>query len=215
MNGTIINWATITGKAIGNFTFSHETAGERFYKIYVSAMRTNGKTADIIPITVSEGLVDVTEEWDGHIVKVFGPFRSHNHHGKDNKTHLILSVFAKEFLEIEEPKDANKIFLCGYICKGTNYRNTPLGREICDILIATNCPDGKSDYIPCIAWGGNARAAESFKPGDCIKIGGHIQSREYEKKLSETESETRTAYEVSIDRIELLEKPELKEQEGL
>ena len=159
---------------------------------------------DIIPLMVSERLLDVEEDYKGAYVCVSGQFRSYNRH-EERKNRLILSVFAREIEfveELEESSKTNQIYLDGYICKPPIYRKTPLGREIADILLAVNRPYGKSDYIPCISWGRNARFASSFEVGTRVRVWGRVQSREYTKKLSETECEKRIAYEVSISKLE-------------
>jgi single-stranded DNA-binding protein len=135
---------------------------------------------------------------------VNGQFRSYNRHEED-RNRLVLSVFAREISFVEEELDGaktNNILLDGYICKAPVYRKTPLGREIADLLLAVNRPYGKSDYIPCICWGRNARYASSFEVGEHVQVLGRIQSREYVKKLSEVETEKRVAYEVSVSKLE-------------
>lgn len=203
------NQVTISGEIVSNFEFSHEIYGEGFYVAQLASERQS-ETKDIIPIMVSERLVDVKEDWIGQIIKVSGNFRSYNKHG-ENGHHLELSVFAREFEPIKEmpfTNRENQIFLDGYICKQPTYRETPFGREIADILLAVNRPYGKSDYIPCIAWGRNARFAESLGIGTRLKVCGRIQSREYQKKISDNEYETRTAYEVSVSKLEVAEETE-------
>ena len=154
---------------------------------------------------VSERIIDVEADYIGQLVYISGQFRSFNRH-EERKNRLVLSVFARE-LEILDPdcdEDAgNQIFLDGYICKEAIYRKTPLGREIADLLVAVNRSYGKSDYIPCICWGRNARFAAGFEVGTHVQIWGRIQSRDYVKKLSETQVEQRTAYEVSVSKIEI------------
>ena len=162
---------------------------------------------DIIPVMVSERIVDVTENYDGRLIYVQGQFRSYNRH-EEKKNRLVLSVFARELEFIEEESDelkSNQIYLDGYICKEPIYRKTPLGREIADLLIAVNRSYGKSDYIPCICWGRNARFASGFEVGSHVEIWGRIQSREYVKKINEDETEKRIAYEVSVSKIERFE----------
>lgn len=207
------NQVTLSGEIVSNFEFSHEVFGEGFYTAMLASERTSGQK-DIIPIMVSDRLVDTNADWIGYFVKVSGQFRSYSKH-KDNKNRLILSVFAREFEEIEfeheEPgsgNDENNILLDGYICKKPSYRKTPLGREISDILLALNRPYGKSDYIPCITWGRNARFASGLEIGARLQIEGRIQSREYQKRISDDEYETRTAYEVSISKMETVEETE-------
>ena len=173
--------------------------GEGFYLVDLEVNRLSDQ-ADVIPLMVSERLVDVTENYQGCTVEAIGQFRSYNRH-EGSRNRLVLSVFVREIHFMEEFTDytkTNQIFLDGYICKTPIYRKTPLGREIADILLAVNRPYGKSDYIPCIAWGRNARYVSNFRVGTRACIWGRVQSREYTKKISESECETRVAYEVSV-----------------
>ncbi len=205
------NRVTISGEIVSDFVFSHEVFGEGFYISNLSSKRTSG-TADVIPIMVSDRLVDVKADWKGRQVKIEGQFRSYNKH-EEGRNRLVLSVFAREFEEIEESpfsEDENHIFLDGYICKEPIHRTTPLGREIADILIAVNRPYHKCDYIPCIAWERNARFANGLEVGTHITIEGRIQSREYKKRIGDDEYEIRTAYEVSASKINVVE--ETKEE---
>ena len=200
------NQVSMAGKIASTFTFSHEVFGEGFYICDIEVERLSDST-DRIPIMVSERLFPVNGAYIGRDVYVNGQFRSYNRH-EENKNRLVLSVFVREihFLEEEEGEvRPNYVFLDGYICKQPIYRKTPLGREIADILLAVNRPYGKSDYIPCICWGRNARYAENFKVGDHVQVWGRIQSREYQKKVSETEFEKRIAYEVSVSKLEYRE----------
>ena len=153
---------------------------------------------------ISERLIDVTQDYRGEFIQISGQFRSYNRH-EEKKNRLVLSVFAREavFVEAEDDKvKSNQIFLDGFICKPPVYRKTPLGREIADMLVAVNRPYGKSDYIPCISWGRNARFASNFEVGSRVQIWGRIQSREYVKKLEDDRTEKRTAYEVSVSKME-------------
>ena len=159
---------------------------------------------DRIPLMISERLIDVSQDYTGEYIMATGQFRSYNQH-EEKKNRLVLSVFVREVSFVEEELDGaktNSILLDGYICKRPIYRKTPLGREIADLLLAVNRPYGKSDYIPCICWGRNARFASGFEVGEHVQVLGRIQSREYVKKLSETESEKRIAYEVSVSKLE-------------
>ena len=191
------------GKIASGFTFSHQVYGEGFYLVDLLVKRLSD-SEDRIPLMVSERLVDVTQDYEGEYIMVQGQFRSYNRH-EEKKNRLVLSVFVRAIAFVEEADDSiktNQIFLDGYICKPPVYRKTPLGREIADLLLAVNRPYGKSDYIPCICWGRNARYASAFEVGGHVLIWGRIQSREYIKKLSETETEKRTAYEVSVSKLE-------------
>ena len=200
------NQVSIMGKIDTGFTFSHQVFGEGFYTMELLVKRLSD-SEDRIPVMVSERLVDVKENAQGKYVYITGQFRSFNRH-EEHKNRLVLSVFAREFEiveEVEEESATNQIFLDGFICKESVYRKTPLGREIADLLVAVNRSYGKSDYIPCICWGRNARFAAGFEVGTHVQIWGRIQSREYVKKLSETEVEQRVAYEVSVSKIEFLQ----------
>ena len=197
------NQVSIMGKIASGFTFSHQVYGEGFYLVDVLVKRLSD-SEDRIPLMVSERLVDVTQDYEGEYIMVQGQFRSYNRH-EEKKNRLVLSVFVRELSFVEEEDDAvktNQIFLDGYICKPPVYRKTPLGREIADLLLAVNRPYGKSDYIPCICWGRNARYASAFEVGGHVLIWGRIQSRGYIKKLSESQTEKRTAYEVSVSKLE-------------
>ena len=197
------NQVTIMGEIVSSFAYSHEIYGEGFYMVDVKVQRLSD-SADIIPLMVSERLIDVTGNYEGYYVKVSGQFRSYNRH-EERKNRLVLSVFAREIEfveEMEESVKSNQIYLDGYICKEPIYRKTPLGREIADLLLAVNRPYGKSDYIPCICWGRNARYASNFNVGDRCLVWGRIQSREYMKKLDEEHLERRVAYEVSVSKLE-------------
>lgn len=198
------NQVVIMGEIVSDFVFSHEIFGEGFYMVDVRVERLSD-SIDIIPLMVSERLLDVNGDYKGMYIAVNGQFRSYNRH-EERKNKLVLSVFAREIEfvdEIGENTRSNQIFLDGYICKEPIYRKTPLGREIADLLLAVNRPYGKSDYIPCICWGRNARFASNFEVGSRCVIWGRIQSREYMKKLSEEQLEKRVAYEVSVSKLEL------------
>ena len=191
------------GKIASEFFYSHEIYGEGFYMVDVEVERLSDST-DLIPVMVSERLLDVNQDYTGQLISVSGQFRSYNRH-EEKKNKLVLSVFAREieFIDqVDENTKSNQIFLDGFICKEPIYRKTPLGREIADLLLAVNRPYGKSDYIPCICWGRNARFASTFQVGDRCIVWGRIQSREYMKKISEEELEKRVAYEVSVSKLE-------------
>ena len=198
------NQVHLRGKMVTGFSFSHELLGEGFYTAQVTVDRLSEVT-DTIPIMVSERLIDVTQDYIGKYVEIRGQFLSYNQYNKEHNR-LILHVFATK-MEILEEEDypINKIYLDGYICKPTVYRKTPLGREISDVLLAVNRSYHKSDYIPCICWGRNARYASSLEVSSHLQMEGRIQRREYSKRISETETESRTAYEVSVGSMKLLE----------
>ena len=197
------NNVELVGEIVSNFTFSHKTFGEGFYIAEIAVERLS-ETLDYIPLLISERLIDVNSDYTGKTIHVKGQFRSFNLH-EGEKNHLVLSVFVTELEPLDNIADTNQIFLDGYICKDIIYRATPLGREVADLLLAVNRSYGKTDYIPCICWGRNARFASGFEVGGHVQVWGRIQSREYTKKISETETENHIAYEVSASRIEVLD----------
>lgn len=200
------NQVTIAGEVKSGFEFSHDVYGEKFYTFDLEVPRFSD-AKDLIPVMISERVIDVTQDYVGCGMSIQGQYRSYNQHdGERNR--LVLSVFAREveFIDvIVVGEECNSIVLSGYVCKEPKYRKTPLGREIADLLIAVNRPYGKSDYIPCICWGRNARYANEFKVGECVEVSGRIQSREYQKKIGEDSVEKRVAYEVSVSRITVVE----------
>lgn len=207
------NSVTIIGKIKTECRFSHEVYGEGFYIFDVEVSRLS-ENADILPITVSERLIDKELLVPGKLVSVNGQLRSYNNYA-EKKNKLVLTIFARE-IEISdtlEEKNPNVIYLNGFICKAPIYRTTPFGREIADILVAVNRAYNKSDYIPCIAWGRNARFAGNLKIGENIRLWGRIQSRKYQKKIGELVEE-KVAYEVSVSKIEIgnPEKAQIEEQ---
>lgn len=210
------NNITLAGVVEREPEYSHEVFGEGYYIFMLKCSRTSGNK-DILPVMISDRLVDIREIKVGQVVLVKGQIRSFNKHLDNMKSKLILSVFVREFEVVLEIPDSpfeeyiNKVELEGYICKQPTYRCTPKDREIADILVAVNRPYGKSDYIPCIAWGRNARFAGGLEVGERIQIQGRFQSREYAKKINENEVETRIAYEVSVSRIDYAEEGEADE----
>ena len=211
MNYSENNHLVLIGKIVSEKNYSHEIYGEKFYVFSLEVVRLSS-TTDIIPITISERLLTNLDITLGKEVKVEGQFRSYNSY-ENERNRLILTVFAKEIEEVvhtdeEEGKDevTNEVELVGYICKKPIYRQTPFGREIADVLLAVNRAYNKSDYIPCIAWGRNARFCQNMEIGAEVKITGRVQSRSYEKKHEDGTTETRVAYEVSIASMEIPEK---------
>ena len=204
------NHLVLVGKVTSEKRFSHEVYGEKFYNFDLSVPRLSGN-ADLIPITISERLLTNKDIEMDSKVTVIGQFRSYNSYDND-RNRLILTVFAKDITFAEDQENdvkvgkdivSNEVVLNGYICKKPIYRKTPFGREISDILLAFNCAYTKSDYIPCIAWGRNARFCENMEVGTAVKIIGRVQSRTYEKKHEDGTVETRVAYEVSVASLEI------------
>lgn len=188
----------IGGKVVKEPVFSHEVFEEKFYKFYLETKRLS-QSYDELPIIVSERLIDINELKEGTLLKVEGQFRSYNQL-TGSKSKLVLSIFAKEIIKSDDEKiiTLNDATFVGYICKNPIYRKTPLGREIADVLIAVNRSYKKSDYIPCILWGRNAKFCETLDVGAMVKLSGRIQSRKYEKKNENGEAVPMVAYEVSI-----------------
>ncbi|GAA0092129.1 single-stranded DNA-binding protein [Paraclostridium bifermentans] len=198
------NIVNLRGELEEELTFSHEIFGEKFYSARIKIHRLSD-TYDVLPITISERLLEEVNLNENNLVDLVGQLRSYNKN-IDNKNKLVLTVFAREIKVVDgEAKDPNNIFLDGYICKDPIYRKTPLGREIADLLVAINRPYNKSDYIPSIVWGRNAKFAKNLNVGDRIQMWGRVQSRDYEKKLENGEIEKRVAYEVSISKIKKLD----------
>ena len=209
------NYLTLVGKVTGEKKFSHEIYGEKFYVFNLEIARLSGN-ADIIPITVSERIITDEMLMQGKQLLVKGQFRSYNSYDNE-KNRLILTVFAKDFVEVEENNEeeenemakkdtvTNEVVLVGYICKKPIYRQTPFGREIADVLLAVNRAYNKSDYIPTIAWGRNARFCQNLEVGTKVKLVGRVQSRMYEKKHEDGTVENRVAYEVSIGSLEIVD----------
>ncbi len=199
------NYIRIVGKINSNLEFSHEVFGEKFYEFSMEVPRLSD-TKDLLPVIISERLINDIDMSPGNFIVIDGQFRSYNRY-EETSNKLLLRVFVRDILvpgdEFEELiRHPNEVFLNGYLCKETKFRTTPFGREITDMLIAVNRSYNKSDYIPCIAWGRNARYCEKLEVGDHIKIWGRIQSRKYQKKCENDTYETKTAYEVSVTKLE-------------
>ena len=217
------HYLTLVGKVTGEKKFSHEIYGESFYVFNLEIARLSGNS-DIIPITISERLIKEDTLTEGKKLLIKGQFRSYNSY-ENEKNRLILTVFAKDVVEVEENEQdeenemvrkdtiTNEVVLIGYICKKPIYRQTPFGREISDLLLAVNRAYNKSDYIPCIAWGRNARFCQNLEVGTEVKIVGRVQSRNYEKKHEDGSVETRVAYEVSVGSLEVIEEKQDENKE--
>lgn len=190
------NAVTLVGSMASGFEFDHELYGERFYKIRLAVDRNSG-TVDYIPVLVSDRLINVKDTYIGKCIHIKGQFRSYNKHDVD-KNRLMLYVFALEVEVSDEGKSVNDVFLSGHLCKLPVYRETPMGRAITDIMLAVNRSYNKSDYIPCICWGRSAYYVRGLNIGDCVRLAGRIQSRQYIKG-----GETKIAYEVSVHIVEV------------
>ena len=200
-----INSVIVSGVIESELIFNNSQFGENFYKMIISVERNSG-VKDYIPVLISERLINVRENYCDKHIKITGQFRSYDSRDGE-KSKLLLFVFVKEcgFLDDANANNTNSVELTGFICKKPVRRKTPLGREVTDVLLAVNRQYYRTDYIPCICWGRNAKYVEGLNVGDQIKIAGRIQSREYKKRTSEGETESRTAYEVSIMQLEYLD----------
>ena len=210
-DGFVNNNITLVGAIASEKVFSHEVFGEGFYNFTVEAERLS-ETSDVLPVTISERIIDNEKFVVGGNVFISGQIRSYNNYvEQEGRSRLVLTIFVKDFEMADKLKDdgennpmnPNDVYLNGYICKPPVFRTTPFGREIADILIAVNRSYNKSDYIPCIAWGRNARFSSRLEVGDNIRVWGRMQSRAYQKKLNEDEIIEKTAYEVSISKLEM------------
>lgn len=195
------NRVNIAGEVVSDLQFSHESYGEKFYELSLKVARLSD-IFDIIPVTISERLMIDNKISIGSKISGSGQFRSYNKL-EDGKSKLMLTVFLRELLPYAESDNPNVIDIVGYVCKEPVFRTTPFKREIADVLIAVNRSYNKSDYLPCIAWGRNARFVNNLSVGDKVSVSGRIQSREYQKKIGD-EVVTKTAYEVSLNRVEVL-----------
>lgn len=201
MEVQLTNHAAVSGTVYSAMEFSHEVYGEGFYSFFMTVPRLSD-AFDIIPVTISERLMDPAGLQIGDKVHINGQFRSYNNYSEAGSK-LLLTLFARDIqVTQDEAAVPNEIILTGYICKPPVYRHTPFGREIADILLAVNRSYNKSDYIPCIAWGRNARFCQNLRVGSKVKLTGRIQSREYKKRVSEEEFVSKTAYEVSVVKLE-------------
>lgn len=200
------NEVVLIGKVVSDIKFSHKVYGEGFYTFELEVPRLSS-SADILPVTISERILPSIGNVQGKVLEVLGQFRSYNQY-EEGKNRLILTVFILEVKEVSDQelaKNKNYIYLNGYVCKEPIYRTTPFGREITDLLLAVNRSYHKSDYIPCITWGRNARFAQNLAVGDHIQVWGRIQSRIYQKKLETGDTATKIAYEISISKMETVD----------
>ena len=199
------NNITISGKIVSDLELSHEVYNEKFYKFYIKSERLSNQE-DILPVIISERMINLDELEENKNIRIDGQFRSYNEQ-RENGNKLVLSIFVKgiDFIPDDDSLTQNDANFIGYVCKNPIYRKTPLGREIADVLIAVNRTYKKSDYIPCILWGRNAKYCENLEVGTKVKVDGRIQSRNYEKKLDENNIIKKTAYEVSVSKFAVAE----------
>ncbi len=193
------NKVYIAGKVVSEPKFSYEVFGEGFYEFNLEVKRLSD-ISDVIPVTISERLMQAENIIMGSNLAGVGQFRSYNKL-IDGKSKLMLTVFIRELKEYDENINPNQIEITGYVCKEPIYRTTPFKREIADVLIAVNRSFNKSDYLPCIAWGRNAKYVSTLNVGDKLEMVGRIQSRVYQKRIDENTVEEKVAYEISLNKI--------------
>ena len=193
------NKVYIAGKVVSEPKFSYEVFGEGFYEFNLEVKRLSD-ISDVIPVTISERLMQAENIIMGSNLAGVGQFRSYNKL-IDGKSKLMLTVFIRELKEYDESINPNQIEITGYVCKEPIYRTTPFKREIADVLIAVNRSFNKSDYLPCIAWGRNAKYVSTLNVGDKLEMVGRIQSRVYQKRIDENTVEEKVAYEISLNKI--------------
>lgn len=199
----VINTLHLSGKIIGTPTVGHEAFGEKFYYLTLGVPRLSG-AYDQLPVTLSERLLDGAMLSEGDDLAIEGQVRSYNKI-VEGSGRLLITAFAQRIVEPDERDNPNQIQLTGTLCKAPAYRTTPFGREIADMMLAVNRAYGKSDYIPCITWGRSARFAAKLSVGDKITLTGRLQSRAYQKQMADGTVIEKTAYEVSVGHLELLE----------
>lgn len=194
----------LSGRVLNEPVFNHKTYGEAFYMIVLGIFRRSGYE-DKIRLIVSEKILRGRSPRKSELLEVSGQIRTYNRE-TEGRSKLEVTVFVREMAYRKEAgfEYENSVSIEGFICKAPIRRTSPLGREICDLMIAVNRMYNKSDYIPCIAWGRNASYCESLNVGDKVYIEGRIQSREYRKYTEDGQQEIRTAYEVSAVKAELI-----------
>ena len=187
------NQAHLRGSLLELPAFSHESGGKRFFRFLLEVPRLSG-AVDTLPVIVREELLEILDLSGGEMLDIVGQLRSHNLRQEDGRK-LLIFVFAQN-ISAEDGPPVNDITLCGSLCREPNYRKTPLGREICDVMLAVARPSRRADYIPCILWGSTARKVSALHTADHLRISGRLQSRVY-TKLTPDGAVEMTAYEVS------------------
>ena len=187
------NQAAIRGSLLELPQFSHENHGNRFYRFVLEVPRLSG-AVDHLPVIAREEVLNQMDLSGGERIEVRGQVRSFNNHSPTGQR-LLIFVFASS-VQTSREEPCNEILLTGAICKAPVYRWTPLGREICDVMLAVPRSYRRSDYLPCILWGRTAQALSQCATGDTIRLTGRLQSRLY-RKATEEGVELRTAYEIS------------------
>lgn len=203
------NVVCIAGEIISDFEFSHQFNEKKFYKCKIKITRNSG-AADVIPVMTPGHLIDPKTDYTGIRAIIVGSYHSRKVFS-GGRMRLELFVFAKDVIWANTA-DENLVLLKGVISKSPIFRKTPKGRSITDIMLIVKREGGKTDYIPCVAWGENAMLASQLDVGTEVRIEGRIQSREYQKRLSESCSILKMAYEVSISQMEVTESEEHKNQ---
>jgi single-stranded DNA-binding protein len=198
----INNTVTIVGTVVSEPQYDHMVKDEKFYLFYLRSMRRSN-IPDVLPVIISEKLMDPYVNYFDMRVEIKGSFRSYNLH-QGGESHKLLFVFVESLKPSDEVFDINSICLEGYICKPAIYRETPCGRQISDLCLAVNRPTVKSDYLPIILWSRNAVVASTLPVGTKIRVCGRVQERWYTKRLPDGQAEERCCYEVSCTKMEII-----------
>ena len=198
----MVNALRLTGRIVDAPQIGHEAFCEKFYYLTLGVPRLSG-TQDLLPVTISERLLEGGELTQGAMLAIEGQVRSYNKI-IEGAGRLLITAFTQRLLPVDEKENPNQVHLIGTLCKMPAYRTTPFGREIADLMLAVNRAYGKSDYIPCITWGRSARFASRLKVGDHIRLSGRLQSRSYQKQQPDGTVLEKTAYEVSVGHLEVV-----------
>lgn len=190
------NSAKLTGILVDGLAYSHSTDNKVYFKGILAVLRTSGKI-DTVPVVVPDRVVAGLPDLQGKLITITGQISTCNVH-EGEKHRLLVELFAYHIDVLENGEHANSVSLCGVVCKYPVFRVTPMGREICDVMLAVNRPGGRSSYIPCILWGADARKVRELSPGAMLSVHGRFQSRIYEKKHDNGVVENKVAYEISV-----------------
>lgn len=193
------NSAKITGRMIGDLIPCNETGKTKLYKGMLAVKRLSG-TFDYLPVIVHEKLAETLPDLLDKTVEVIGQISTCNQH-VNGKSRLIVDLFACSINEVGHEDYNNEVVLRGAVCKPPVFRATPMGREICDVMLAVNRPNGRAAYVPCVVWGREARRVRSANIGETIEVRGRFQSRNYEKQHEDGVVEIRVAYEISVAKV--------------
>lgn len=199
MKNTHYNSVKIIGRMVEGVAYSHSSKHAKYYKGTLAVSRVSG-AVDLIPVVVTERAAEILPDMQGKLVEVCGQISTW-HQVVNDKPRLVVDLFAHTFNVLENGEPSNEVVLRGVVCKAPTYRTTPLGREICDLMLAVNRSNGRAAYIPCIVWGRDARAVKSVRIGEMLEVRGRFQSREFDKQYEDGTVEKRTVHEVSVSKV--------------